>query len=64
MLGYNNQVTQYFYWCYFKDEPKNIYCLNERIISEPDRRSELDKEIFKGMKIIIDLKGTLYNTNL
>ena len=62
MLGYNNQVTQYFYWCYFKDEPKNIYCLNERIISEPDRRSELDKEIFKGMKIIIDLKGTLYNT--
>ena len=62
MLGYNNQVTQYFYWCYFKDEPKNIYCLNERIISELDRRSELDKEIFKGMKIIIDLKGTLYNT--
>lgn len=62
MLGYNNQVTQYFYWCYFKDEPKNIYCLNERIISEPERRSELDKEIFKGKNIIIDLKGTLYNT--
>lgn len=62
MLGYNNQVTQYFYWCYFKDEPKNIYCLNERIISEPERKSELDKEIFKGKNIIIDLKGTLYNT--
>lgn len=62
MLVYNNQVTQYFYWCYFKDEPKNIYCLNERIISEPERRSELDKEIFKGKNIIIDLKGTLYNT--
>lgn len=62
MLGYNNQVTQYFYWCYFKDEPKNIYCLNERIISEPERRSELDKEIFKEKNIIIDLKGTLYNT--
>lgn len=62
MLGYNNQVTQYFYWCYFKDEPKNIYCLNERIISEPECRSELDKEIFKGKNIIIDLKGTLYNT--
>lgn len=62
MLGYNNQVTQYFYWCYFKDEPKNIYCLNERIISEPERRSELYKEIFKGKNIIIDLKGTLYNT--
>lgn len=62
MLGYNNQVTQYFYWCYFKDEPKNIYCLNERMISEPERRSELDKEIFKGKNIIIDLKGTLYNT--
>ena len=62
MLGYNNQVTQYFYWCYFKDEPKNIYCLNERIISEPESKSELDKEIFKGKNIIIDLKGTLYNT--
>lgn len=62
MLGYNNQVTQYFYWCYFKDEPKNIYYLNERIISEPERRSELDKEIFKEKNIIIDLKGTLYNT--
>ena len=62
MLGYNNQVTQYFYWCYFKDEPKNMYCLNERIISEPERKSELDKEIFKGKNIIIDLKGTLYNT--
>jgi len=62
MLGYNNQVTQYFYWCYFKDEPKNIYCLNERIISEPECKSELDKEIFKGKNIIIDLKGTLYNT--
>lgn len=62
MLGYNNQVTQYFYWCYFKDEPKNIYCLNERIISEPECRSELDKEIFKEKNIIIDLKGTLYNT--
>lgn len=62
MLGYNNQVTQYFYWCYFKDEPKNIYCLNERIISEPERKSELDKEIFKGKNIIIDLKRTLYNT--
>lgn len=62
MLGYNNQVTQYFYWCYFKDEPNNIYCLNERIISEPERKSELDKEIFKGKNIIIDLKGTLYNT--
>lgn len=62
MLGYNNQVTQYFYWCYFKDEPKNIYCLNERIISEQERRSELDKEIFKEKNIIIDLKGTLYNT--
>lgn len=62
MLGYNNQVIQYFYWCYFKDEPKNIYCLNERIISEPERKSELDKEIFKGKNIIIDLKGTLYNT--
>lgn len=62
MLGYNKQVTQSFYWCYFKDEPKNIYCLNERIISEPERRSELDKEIFKGKNIIIDLKGTLYNT--
>lgn len=62
MLGYNNQVTQYFYWCYFKDEPKNIYCLNERIICEPERRSELDKEIFKEKNIIIDLKGTLYNT--
>lgn len=62
MLGYNNQVTQYFYWCYFKDEPKNIYCLNERIISEPECRSELDKEIFNGKNIIIDLKGTLYNT--
>lgn len=62
MLGYNNQVTQYFYWCYFKDEPKNIYCLNERIISEPERRSELDKEIFKEKNIIIDLNGTLYNT--
>lgn len=62
MLGYNNQVTQYFYWCYFKDEPKNIYCLNERIISEAERRSELDKEIFKEKNIIIDLKGTLYNT--
>lgn len=62
MLGYNNQVTQYFYWCYFKDEPKNIYYLNERIISEPERKSELDKEIFKGKNIIIDLKGTLYNT--
>lgn len=62
MLGYNNQVTKYFYWCYFKDEPKNIYCLNERIISEPERKSELDKEIFKGKNIIIDLKETLYNT--
>ncbi len=62
MLGYNNQVTQFFYWCYFKDEPKNIYCLNESIISEPNFRSELDKEIFKGNNIIIDLKGTLYNT--
>lgn len=62
MLGYNNQVTQYFYWCYFKDETKNIYCLNERIISEPECKSELDKEIFKGKNIIIDLKGTLYNT--
>lgn len=62
MLGYNNQVIQFFYWCYFKDEPKNIYCLNESIISEPNFRSELDKEIFKGNNIIIDLKGTLYNT--
>ena len=32
MLGYNNQVSQYFYWCYFKEEPKKIYCLNESII--------------------------------
>lgn len=62
MLGYNNQVTQFFYWCYFKDEPKNIYCLNESIISDPERRSKLDNEIFKGKNVIIDLKGTLYNT--
>ena len=62
MLGYNNQVSQYFYWCYFKEEPKKIYCLNESIINDPKCRSNLDNEIFRDKNIIIDLKGTLYNT--
>lgn len=63
MLGHNNQVTQFFYWCYFKDEPNKIFCLYPNILKEADYRSTLDKEILKSEKtIIIDLKGTLYNT--
>ena len=62
MRGYDNQVNQAFYWCYFKNKPEEIICLSERIIKEPSTRSDLDNEIFEKKNVIIDLKGTIYNT--
>lgn len=62
MLGYNNQVSQFFHWCYLKDKPDKVFCLYQNIIKEPNFRSDLDKEILKSETTIIDLKGTLYNT--
>lgn len=62
MLGYNNQVSQFFHWCYLKDKPDKVFCLYQNIIKEPNFRSDLDKEILERETTIIDLKGTLYNT--
>lgn len=62
MLGYNSQVSQFFYWCYFKEEPNKIFCLYPNILYETDFRTNLDKEILESKSTIVDLKGTLYNT--
>lgn len=62
ILGYNNQVSQPFHWCYLKDEPEKIFCLNQNILKEPLYRTDLDNEILGNKTIIIDLKGFLYNT--
>lgn len=61
ILSYNSQVMQSFYWCYFKDEPSKIICLNSKILNEPNYRTELDKEILNSKLIIINLKENLYN---
>lgn len=62
MLGYNSQVTQFFYWCYFKDEPNKIFCLYPNILYKTEFRTNLDNEILKSKLIVIDLKGSIYNT--
>ena len=61
MRGYDNQISQAFNWCYFKDKPREILCLSERIIKDPSSRTDLDNEIFEKNNVIVDLKGTIYN---
>lgn len=61
ILSHNSQVTQSFYWCYFKDEPSKIICLNPKILNEQKNRTDLDKEILNSKLTIIDLKGNLYS---
>ena len=61
MRGYDNQISQAFNWYYFKDKPKEILCLSDRIIKDPSSRTNLDNEIFEKKNVIVDLKGTIYN---
>ena len=61
MRGYDNQISQAFNWCYFKEKPKEILCLSDRIIKDPSSRTNLDNEIFEKKNVIVDLKGTIYN---
>lgn len=60
LQGYDNKFLQSCYWCYLKQLPNQLFCLNQNIVKNPNYRDELDKEIFNSDVKIVDFKESIY----